>query len=496
MSSPPATDVEDLSGRVQRTRVDKGKQRAALPPEAYGQNIANTSTARIDSMNVALPGQFNDPKWRYYSRNSSLSRKNRLAVLADRFGSVRAKSLVSTHVLHSGDVNQLTVVKEQVMVCTEPTDLISSVSPPSDEPFADTSAVEGQQESFEVDEPELRRTSSKTSLPSLFGRNEFSTRSQAPSPESIERHSSELLLNNHAPLSPSSTIEPFILDQASLRSNPYSPIIQSFERLSQSTFQTITTDSLSSHLPSTSSRRLTIDNEPRPILVIPTPPPSEKKPSKAKTAFLNALCCRPGAGTPPFPSRPTRLPVRTGAVRPKHFKLKPKWLRKSQTVKFDMVQKGRRDANANVRSTSSFAFNRHVSRRRRSTTSPSSPTQLNGAVSLSDMIQRAPGSVRGTPTPGSGFGSVESGLGRSPSLEERLRNMSLSDLRLREGEVAEINGLLRDVERDSVRSERSEHRSVFSRGGVADEDHDDEDVSSSMVSLSLSFTSRSTTSKK
>jgi hypothetical protein len=74
--------------------------------------------------------------------------------------------------------------------------------------------------------------------------------------------------------------------------------------------------------------------------------------------------------------------------------------------------------------------------------------------------------------------------------------MSLSDLRLREGEVAEINGLLRDVERDSVRSERSEHRSVFSRGGVADEDHDDEDVSSSMVSLSLSFTSRSTTSKK
>jgi hypothetical protein len=79
---------------------------------------------------------------------------------------------------------------------------------------------------------------------------------------------------------------------------------------------------------------------------------------------------------------------------------------------------------------------------------------------------------------------MESGVGRSPSLEERLRNMSLDDLPLRESEVAHISEVLRDVERDSV---GSENPSLFSRGADGEDggdDDEDEDVSSSTTILS------------
>jgi hypothetical protein len=132
------------------------------------------------------------------------------------------------------------------------------------------------------------------------------------------------------------------------------------------------------------------------------------------------------------------------------------WLRRPQSVRFDMVTRVRRgSADGVVRGVDGMGLvsREAVSLARRDVMSSvsreavSSRRELIGPVGLSGMIIRAPDSVRDTPTPTPTTTHTTSVRNGDGGLGERIKGLSLEDLPLKNGEAEEITQIMEDVDR-------------------------------------------------
>jgi hypothetical protein len=466
MVSPPLSHISDLSKRMQRTRVDKGKQRALGSP-----NESRADPQRIDSLNVLRRTPPQEPKYNeYYTANSARMRKQKLDELSVKFGCKRAKSSVCSCVLQLGEGKRLTVTQDQVNAEKDPESaLLPSKSfecqQPArasvDEHYADHGESSGagssatrdpspsplseeHQEAFETES--MRSDHSDTRKPSLRRRSEARTWSNSQnlytpwsSSKSNRRHSLSPLISSNSPASTPPIVEHVPSDQLSLRTwnsdLSTTTTTSSQPPLALPPFDEFYSARIPSpHLSYSASLRRTSALSPRqsnPILHM-TPVPSIH--SKFSNVLLKTLGCRPGSVTP---TQHSHLPVRVRSTIPTYIKKRVRCLRKPKAVRFEMVQ----------RELPSAASSSVPSPRSDAMSLSSNPEQsqelLTGAVPLSDMILRAPESVVSGPSNG------DSGLG------EKIEYLSLEDLPFREGEREEITGLMRDVERD--RREPREH---------------------------------------
>jgi hypothetical protein len=461
--SPPLSDIFDLSERMKRTRVDKGKQRAVAPNDE--QDVPRADPQRIDSLNVLRRTPPRKPKYKeYYAAHSAQMRKQKLDELSVKFGCKRAKSSVCSCVLQLGDGKRLMVTQDEVDVekdhdsvllpnksvaCQQQASVSvdgyyadhgeSSGSGSSNTRIRSSSPLyEEHQERFEA--ISMHSDHSDTRGPSFRRKDEVRARSKSRDPstsrsssKSSRRHSLSPLMSSDSPASTPSIVEYFPSDQPSFRTwdgNLSNTITTSSQPpLALSPFDRFYSSRIPSpHLSYSASLRRTSALSPRqsnPILHM-KPVPSIH--SKFSNVLMKTLCCRPGSVTP---TQRSRLPVRVSSTIPIYIKKRVRRLRKPNTVRFEMVQ----TELASAASSSSLSTRRDAMSL--SSDSALSQTQLVGAVSLSDMILRAPESVV------SGQSDGDGGLG------EKLKHLSLEDLPLREGEREEISRLLRDMERDS-----------------------------------------------